>query len=608
MSEKKPGTSDYAARLQALRAVLAEGGLDGFIVPMTDEYMNEYVPPSARRIEFMTGFTGSAGMLIVMKQKAAFFTDGRYTLQAARQLPHGLFEQHDSLQTPPSDWIRQNLKEGNKLGYDPWLHTAATVERYRMAAVKADAYLAATEKNPVDAIWKDRPPPTAAPIAVHPQQFAGVAPAEKRSMLAAEMERGRLAAAVITDPASVAWLLNVRGADVPHTPLPLSFAILHRDASVDWFVSPRKLADGVNTALGAEVRINAPESFAAKLDELGAQKAAVRIDPQGSASWIVERLRAAGARIDRGPDLCELPRACKNETEIAGMRAAHRRDGAALCKFLHWIDTNAAAGQISELDAEKTLLDFRANGEHFRGTSFDTISGAGPNGAIVHYRTTAETARKLEPGTLYLVDSGGQYLDGTTDVTRTVFIAAPGDEPGEEMRDRFTRVLKGHIALAAIRFPVGTVGQELDALARQYLWATGVDYNHGTGHGVGCYLGVHEGPQNIARRIGREVTPLRPGMVLSNEPGYYKAGHYGIRIENLQLVTGPETLAGGELPVLGFEPLTLAPIDRRLIALGMLTRAEKEWLNAYHRQVFEAIGPQLEGDAAKWLAAATAAI
>jgi Xaa-Pro aminopeptidase len=595
---------DYPTRLAALRAELKKHRLDGCIVPMTDEYMNEYVPDSAKRIRFLSGFAGSAGLIIVLQDKAAFFTDGRYTLQAGKQLPPGMFELHDTATLSPSDWVRQNLKAGQKLGYDPWLHPVAAVERYKTAAAKADAYLEAMASNPVDAVWADRPAAPAAPIYVHELTYAGVPSVEKRRQIAGDMNKTQLQAAMITDAASIAWLLNVRGDDVPHTPLPLSFAILHADATVDWYVDLRKITPELHKMLDQGIRMHTPQALATGLDALGKKHALVRVDPQGSPSWIVDRLRGAGAKLEQGADVCELPKACKNATELNGMRAAHRRDGAALSKFLHWVDMNAPTGKITEMDAEKALRDFRASNNLFRDLSFDTISGVGPNGAVIHYHATEVTNRKLEANTLYLIDSGGQYLDGTTDVTRTVALGAPSDE----MRDRFTRVLKGHIALASIRFPVGTTGQELDALARQYLWAAGVDYNHGTGHGVGCFLGVHEGPQNIARRSSRDAVALRPGMVVSNEPGYYKAGHYGIRIENLQVVTEPETLAGGELPLLGFETLTFAPIDRRLVVVAMLSPQERDWLNAYHRKVFEIVSPQLEGEALKWLEAATAAI
>lgn len=590
---------ETGVRVMQLRQIFQSRGLDGFIVPMADEYQNEYVPPSARRVEFLSGFTGSAGSVIVLSDKAAFFTDARYTLQAAQQIAGDVFETHDSATTSPGDWLTRNLKNGARLGYDPWLHSDAGVERLQKAVTKVGAELVPVAENPVDAAWPDRPPAPCGPIVPHDLVYAGKASVEKRAEVAATLNKAEVEAAVISDPASVAWLLNVRGSDVPHTPLPLSFALLQDDGSVDWFVEPRKVTAQTLAHLDDGIRLHAPDDFAPALDELGRKQARVRVDRAGCANWMVERLRRAGARLDEGDDPCELPKACKNAIELTGMRAAHRRDGVALTKFLAWLSRQISQGAaITEMDAEKALYDFRAQNELFRDLSFDTISGAGPNGAIVHYRATAATNRKLEQGTLYLVDSGAQYLDGTTDVTRTVAIG----QPTEEMRDRFTRVLKGHIALANLRFPAGTTGADIDVLARRALWAGGIDYNHSTGHGVGCYLGVHEGPQGISRRA---ETKLQEGMILSNEPGYYKAGHYGIRIENLMAVTAAEEIEGGEQKMMGFETLTLAPVDRRLIKTDMLTAEETGWLDAYHRRVAEVVTPQLDAVTREWLCAVT---
>jgi Xaa-Pro aminopeptidase len=591
--------NNSAARLKALRAGLVKAGLDGFFVPMADEYQSEYVPASAQRIEFLSGFTGSAGFIIVLKDKAAFFTDGRYTLQASQQVPTNLFAVHDMAEKSPSEWLAENVRPGTKIGFDPWLHTADGIDRLKKAAAKTDARLVPVEQNPVDAIWDDRPAPPAEPVQAHEVAYAGKSSANKRAAIAAELKKNNLAAAVITDPASIAWLLNVRGNDVPNTPLPLSFGIIRDDGKVKWFVDPRKPAKDLDKHLGPDVEICDPRLLPDALDRLARETKPIRIDPAESAFWIVERLRTAGARLDTGDDPCVLPKACKNSVEIEGMKAAHRRDGAALTSFLAWLETEISGGTVlTEMAVEEKLAEFRGANNLYRGPSFNTIAGSGPNGAIVHYRATKASDRKLGSGELFLLDSGGQYLDGTTDVTRTIAIG----KPSAEMRDRFTRVLKGHIALAAIRFPEGTTGSELDALARQYLWAAGLDYGHGTGHGVGSYLGVHEGPQGISRR---NRVPLKPGMVVSNEPGYYKAGAYGIRIENLQVVNEVVGQAGGERKMLGFETLTLVPIDRNVIDIGMLTDEECAWLNNYHARVRESLRPMLDETSARWLDKAT---
>ncbi|HUY68374.1 MAG TPA: aminopeptidase P family protein [Alphaproteobacteria bacterium] len=593
--------TDHATRLKALRAEMLKSGLDGFLVPMADEYQGEYVPDSAQRIAFLSGFTGSAGFIVVFRDKAAFFTDGRYTLQAGKQIDAALFEIHDSAAKSPSDWLAENATPAMRIGFDPWLHTEDGVARLKKAAARAEAKLVAAEHNPLDAIWHDRPAPPAAPIYAYDAAYAGKSAANKRAAIAASLTKNNLAAAVITDPASVAWLLNVRGGDVPNTPLPLSFAIIRDSGKVKWFVDPRKLTTGLEKILGDDVETCDPGLLPDALDWLAKETKAIRVDPAEATYWIVERLRAAGAKLDLGEDPCALPKACKNKAEIEGMKAAHRRDGAALVAFLAWLDGEAPKGTLTEMAAEEKLAQFRATNNLYRGPSFHTISGAGPNGAIVHYRATEATNRTLAPGEFYLLDSGGQYLDGTTDVTRTIAIG----KPSAEMRDRFTRVLKGHIALAAVRFPEGTAGAELDALARQYLWEAGLDYGHGTGHGVGSYLGVHEGPQGISKR---SHVALRPGMVVSNEPGYYKAGAYGIRIENLQVVT---EIAGGNESTRkfhGFETITLAPIDRNAINIEMLTGGERDWLNAYHARVRESLRPMLDESAKRWLEQVTRAI
>ncbi|MEQ9639548.1 MAG: aminopeptidase P family protein [Alphaproteobacteria bacterium] len=582
------------ARLAALRAELTARGLDGVLVPMADEYQNEYVPNRARRIAWLSGFTGSAGLIVVLSEKASIFVDGRYTLQVRDQVDVGLFEPRHIADEPATDWLAENLKAGGKLGYDPWLFTAAGVERFEKAAAKAGAELVPCETNPLDAVWVDQPAPPLSPIMPHDEKFAGESAADKRKRVADELDAD---AAVITATDSIAWLLNIRGGDVAHTPLPLSFAILRADASVELYTDARKLTPGLERHLGNGVAAQPAESLGAGLDALKGQK--VLVDTNVAAAWVVERLKRAGAEIVRGTDPVQLPKACKNEVELAGTRSAHIRDGAAVTCFLKWLEQTSPDGTVDELGAVDALYDFRAKDSLFQDLSFDTISGSGPNGAIVHYKSTPETNRKLQPGELYLVDSGAQYLDGTTDITRTVVVGTPSTE----QRDRFTRVLKGHIAIATARFPAGTTGSQIDAMARAPLWQAGLDFDHGTGHGVGSYLGVHEGPQRISK-IGNSVALAR-GMIVSNEPGYYKTGAYGIRIENLVVVKDIE-IAGAERKMRGFETITKAPIDRRLVDVALLSPAELAWLNAYHAEVREVLTPLLDADTAAWLARVTA--
>jgi Xaa-Pro aminopeptidase len=586
-----------AERLARLRRELERQALGGFIVPRADAHQGEYVPPNGQRLLWLTGFTGSAGLVIVLRDRAALFVDGRYTLQAAGQVDGRLFEIHHLIEEPPAQWLATALAAGTVVGYDPWLHTPNEVERLRTAAAKAGAALQPVADNPLDRVWSDRPPAPLAPVVPHSEAFAGESAASKRTRLAQVLAQAGVDAAALTMPESIAWLLNIRGGDVPHTPLPLSFAILHRDGAVALFIDRRKLAPGLERHLGNGVTVLPPEQLGPELDALAAAGARVQVDPDSAASWIFDRLATAGAEIHRAADPCLLPKACKNPVEIAGTRAAHRRDGAALTRFLAWLAREAPQGGLAEIAASDRLEALRREGEYFRDLSFPTISGAGANGAIVHYRALPETEKRLEAGSLYLLDSGAQYLDGTTDVTRTIAIG----EPSAEMRDRFTRVLKGHIALALSRFPKGTTGAQLDALARRELWPAGLDYDHGTGHGVGSYLGVHEGPQRISKAAG--VQALLPGMIVSNEPGYYKAGAYGIRIENLVLVQ--PAASGGDREMLAFETLTLAPIDRTLIEPALLEEAEIAWLDTYHARVREALTPLVDAATARWLAAAT---
>jgi len=595
-----------AGRLAALRNELMRRGVAGFLVPRADEHQGEYVPPRAERLAWLTGFTGSAGVAVVLAEKAAVFVDGRYTLQVRTQVDTRLFEPCHSAELPAEQWIAANLPKGGVLGYDPWLHTLDGVARLKEAVEKAGGSLEALADNPLDAVWSDQPAPPIAPVVPHDLAHAGKPAADKRQELAAKLAADGIDAAVLSLPDSIAWLLNIRGADVPHTPLPLSFATLRQDGTVDLFIEKLKLAPGLERHLGNGVAVRAPAELGSELDRLGAAKARVLVDPATAPSWVFDRLAAAGVKPVKGDDPCALPKACKNPVEIAGTRTAHRRDGAAVSRFLCWLERETARRAVTELEAAARLHEFRRENPLYRDLSFDTIAGAGPNGAIVHYRSTEKTNRALAAGEIFLLDSGAQYLDGTTDITRTMIIGhVPEGAPGAEMRDRFTRVLKGHIALATARFPKGTSGSQLDALARAALWQAGLDYDHGTGHGVGSYLGVHEGPQRISKLPNR--VGLEPGMIVSNEPGYYKAGAYGIRIENLVVVV-PAEIPGAERELRGFETLTLAPIDRRLVDASLLTRDEVAWLDAYHARVRAEVTPLVDAETAAWLAGATAPI
>lgn len=593
-----------AERLAALRQELARRGVDGFLVPRGDEHQGEYVPAAAERLAWLTGFKGSAGFACVLLDEAAIFVDGRYTLQVVQEVDTSLFTARHVTDEPLAAWLEARLKPGQRLAYDPWLHTEEQVRRLERSVTALGASLAALDGNPIDAVWTDRPAPPKAKIRPHDLALAGRGSGEKREALGVQLAKAGVAAAVLTLPDSIAWLLNVRGGDVVHSPLPLSFALLHADGGVEWFVDPDKLTPEVTAGLGNAVSIEPPARLADGLDRLGKAGAKVLADPATAARWVFDRLRAAGAEVAKGADPCLLPKACKNAVELDGMRRAHRRDGAALSRFLHWLDGEAGArggdGALTEMEAAGRLAAFREATGELRDLSFDTIAGAGANGAIVHYRVSEASNRPLRQGELFLLDSGGQYPDGTTDVTRTVAIG----EPTQEMRRRFTLVLKGHIALARARFPKGTTGSQLDTVARYALWQEGLDYDHGTGHGVGSYLNVHEGPQRISK-LPNSVA-LLPGMIVSNEPGYYKTGAYGIRIENLVAVTESPKAEGEERDMLAFETLTLAPIDRRLVERARLSAEEAAWLDAYHARVREALGPQLDAPARAWLEAATA--
>jgi Xaa-Pro aminopeptidase len=585
------------ARLSAFREELTRRKLTGFVVPRADQQQNEYVAPSEERLAWLTGFTGSAGMAIVLTQTAAVFVDGRYTLQAAKQVDVKAWAVEPLVDPPPEDWLARHLTAGDRLGFDPWLHTSAAVERLLAACAKAGADLIAVETNPLDQVWIERPAPPLGPVSVHGLQFSGAAEAEKLKLIDPEIARLGVDALVLSDSHAVAWTFNIRGADVSHTPLPLSYALVPKDGRPTVFIDHRKLSNGARDHLEQTADVEEPAALAPKLTELAQRGASVGLDAATAADALSRLITAAGGKPVRGNDPVSLLKAVKNRTEIEGTRMAHRRDAVALARFLAFIDREASTGALTEIDAVEALETFRRDTGALKDVSFPTISGTGPNGAIVHYRVTRKSNRRIAPGDLLLIDSGAQYEDGTTDVTRTIAIGAPT----LEMCDRFTRVLRGHIAIARAVFPDGTTGAQLDTLARQYLWQAGIDFDHGTGHGVGSYLSVHEGPARISK-LG--TTALKRGMILSNEPGYYKTDAFGIRIENLELVVGTE-IAGSEKPVNAFETLTLVPIDRRLVDLNMLDGDELSWLNDYHARVRHEVRPHLDEATKVWLEAAT---
>jgi Xaa-Pro aminopeptidase len=589
-----------APRLKALREELAKRGIDGFVVPHADEHQNEYLPANAERLAWLTSFTGSAGTAVVLKDQAAIFVDGRYTLQVRKQTDTSLFEPRDLVAEGPQGWIPDNLPAGAKLGYDPWLTTANGVATLRQAADKAGGSLVACPSNPIDAVWTDRPEAPKGEAAPHPFNLSGEDSKAKRARVAASLKKSKADAAVITLCDSVCWLFNIRGKDVPHTPFVVAFAIVHADGSAELFLDEEKRGPGLDTHLGDGVHLKPASDFVAALDGLKGKY--VLVDPATAASAIFDRLDHAGAKLIRAADPCQLPKACKNPLEIEGTRKAHIRDGAALSRLLCWFAREAPNGALTEIAAAEALEGFRRATNYLSDLSFDSISGAGANGAIVHYRVTRSTNRVIANNEMFLIDSGAQYPDGTTDVTRTVIVG----KPTVDMKDRFTRVLKGHIALATVRFPEGTIGMQLDSFARRPLWEAGLDYDHGTGHGVGSYLAVHEGPQNISKRPVSQA--LLPGMICSNEPGYYKTGEYGIRIENLVVVSEPKPVPDGERPMMSFETITLAPIDLNLVEPGLLTDGERLWLNAYHARVFETLRPLLDEETGAWLEQATRAI
>jgi Xaa-Pro aminopeptidase len=580
------------SRLAALRFELSRQGLDGFLVPRADEHLGEYVPPNAERLAWLTGFTGSAGLAVVLAEQAALFVDGRYVLQAASQTDPALWQQKHITDEPPQLWLAGSAPS-QRIGYDPLLISEEGLQRFSDAGVT----LVPVEPNPIDVVWTDRPSPPLSPAEPHPLHYAGLAAAQKRDQVAAALREARQDATVITDPASLAWLLNIRGSDVPFTPFALGFALLHADATVELFMAPRKLPEATRAWLGGGVTVQDRPALSQALERLAGKR--VRVDPANTPVWFAQRLRQAGAEVVAGMDPCLLPKASKNPVEQQGARAAQTRDATALCRFLYWLA--GAAGHESELSAAQHLLALRAALPGFRGESFAAISCAGEHGAITHYRVSPETSRPIRADELYLIDSGAQFADGTTDVTRTVW-TGPGTPPAE-LRDRFTRVLKGHIAIATLIFPQGVGGAHLDAFARRALWQQGLDFDHGTGHGVGSYLSVHEGPVSLSR-LAKPV-PIAAGMILSNEPGFYAPGRFGIRLENLVLAQ-PADFPAAARPFLRFETLTLAPFDQRLVDTVLLDATELAWLNAYHARVLAEIGPRVDADTQSWLRAACA--
>ena len=588
-----------APRAARLRAELARLGLTGFLVPRADEFQAEYVPPSAERLRWLTGFSGSAGAAIVLADVAAILVDGRYRLQVTEEVDTAVFTPGDIVSTPPHVWLAEHVKPGDRIGYDPWLHTVAGVRRLAEAVVAAGATLVPVEPNPLDTVWVDRPKPPSGRLVIQPTDFAGEDVAAKLARIGEAMAKAGGEHLLINQPDSIAWVFNVRGRDVPHNPVPLAHALLAREGRATLFVAAEKLDEAVRVHLEPYCDVAAPADLAPALTRLGAAKARVLLDPAWTSEVLARRLAEAGATVIEGDDPVTLPKALKNDAEIAGAIAAHRRDGAAMATFLAWFDAEGWA--TDEITCCERLERCRAASGELLDLSFPTISGAGPNGAIVHYHSSRATNRPIDRDCVFLLDSGAQYRDGTTDVTRTIAVGTPS----AEMKRGFTLVLKGHIALATARFPVGTPGAALDTLARIALWKAGLDYDHGTGHGVGSHLSVHEGPQRIAKT---GMVALQPGMILSNEPGYYKTGAFGIRIENLELVHEARAVPGGERPMLGFTALTLVPIDTRLVEPSLMTAEEIAWLDRYHARVVAEIGPLVDETTGHWLTRACAAI
>jgi Xaa-Pro aminopeptidase len=596
--ENASGPVHVAERTKALRAAMAKAKIDAYLVPRSDEFQGEYVPACAERLRWLTGFTGSAGLAAVTRKAATLMIDGRYTVQARTETDTDVFE--PSLLPRPrlAEWLLANLAKGAVVGFDPWLHTGAEAARLKTALGAKGIVLKPLSRNLVDQLWgRARPAPPQAPVIVHPVALAGVEASEKLADLQKTLKQADQHAALLTLSDSICWLLNIRGADVAHNPVVRAYALIPATGKAELYVDAVKMTPEVKAHLAAVAKVVAPKQLTARLKELRAAGKRVRIDTD-TAPYALERALGPKSAV-KGADPCILPKAIKNATEIAGAKAAHERDAVAVVRYLAWLDQVTADGTLDEITAVEKLEAFRRETNKLREISFPTISGSGANGAIVHYRVTEASNRKLNRGELFLLDSGAQYADGTTDITRTIAIGTPS----EEMQARFTAVLKGHIAIATARFPKGTRGIDLDPFARRALWDMGADYDHGTGHGIGSYLSVHEGPQSISR-AGMAV--LQPGMLLSNEPGFYKEDGYGIRIENVVLVTPPEKIPGGaDREMMAFETLTLVPMDRRLIVTDMLSKSDVDWLNAYHDTVYRTLSPHLDDAARAWLVAAT---
>jgi Xaa-Pro aminopeptidase len=586
-------------KLESLRQTFKKNGVDGFIVPNIDEHLAEYAAAHRARMTWLTNFTGSAGLFIVLNKKAALFVDGRYTLQARAQVDLSKIEVHLVTEKSPTTWLKENLSSGQTLSFDPTTLTEKQFEDYKKVLDLIGVNLKPSKENLVDLIWEPRPAFPSSKAMIHPLEYAGVSKEDKIKQLRKSLKERKIESYVTSSLETINWLLNIRGHDFSYLPVVLCHLIVHADEKPDVFIESSKVDNEVLKYLTASVHVRPYEEFAKGLKELGKKKAQVLIDPETCVMSVIQAVEQAGGTVIRQPDPCLLPKACKNEAELIGAKKAHIRDGAALVSFLAWLDEVAPQGALGELEAAQELYECRTRQELFQGLSFATISSTGPNGAIIHYRVSPESNRTLKKGDIYLVDSGGQYLDGTTDVTRSIAIGTPT----AEHKDRFTRVLKGHIALARIKFPAGTKGSQLDSLARIYLWEAGFDYAHGTGHGVGSFLSVHEGPQRVSNYPN--FINLEPGMILSNEPGYYKEGDYGIRIESLVYVKPCPPLPGGEIPMLCFETLTMAPIDLKLIERSMLLPAEKEWLNSYHKTVKETLRPFIDARTMAWLEEAT---
>ena len=606
MDTLPPPSIAAAERLVALRAACAAAGVDGYLVPHGDEHQGEYNAPYAERLKWLTGFAGSAGLAVVLGDRAAIFVDGRYTLQVRDQVDGALYQYRHLIDEPATAWLTQNLGSGRKIGFDPRLHTPGGLARLEEAATKIGAALVPLADNLIDKVWTGQPPRPTTPVVVYPEKFAGRSSAEKRALIAEVLKGEGINAFFLTALDSIAWLFNIRGGDVEFSPLTYAYALLFADGKAVVFIDPAKVSAEVIAHLGPDVRLAPYDGVEQELAALDKSVATIGLDRDTGSRWAYDRLSAgsgvAGRKVRITADPCTALKACKHPTELQGVRDAHVRDGAALARFLAWLSGEGPKGQLTEITAAERLEKFRAEANTYRGASFATIAGAGGNGAIVHYRASPKTAARIKPDMVLLLDSGGQYLDGTTDVTRTVAIG----QATPEQRNRFTLVLKGHIALGMARFVKGTTGSQLDALARHALWQEGLDYDHGTGHGVGTYLGVHEGPHRISK-VGNTVA-LEPGIVVSNEPGYYKTGEYGIRIENLVAVREASKPPGAEKALLEFETLTLAPIDLNMIDGALMTSAEKTWLNGYHARVRETLSPLVDAETKAWLAMATKAV